>query len=89
MTITTCGYGDMFPVHPLARSLAGLEASFGQLFPVIFMSRLVALHLAHNGDRGTSAVARIRTCEMFSAQDSEAAGKVPIPSDNANIARGR
>jgi len=46
-TITTAGYGDIVPVNPLARSLANLEAVFGQLFPATFLARLVALHLAH------------------------------------------
>jgi hypothetical protein len=46
-TITTTGYGDLVPVHPLARSLANVEALFGQLFPATFLARLVALHLAH------------------------------------------
>jgi hypothetical protein len=46
-TITTTGYGDFVPVHPLARSLANLEALFGQLFPATFLARLVALHLVH------------------------------------------
>jgi hypothetical protein len=49
-TITTAGYGDLVPVHPLARSLANLEAVFGQLFPATMLARLVALHLAH-GER--------------------------------------
>jgi voltage-gated potassium channel Kch len=48
-TITTVGYGDFLPVDPLARSLANLEAVFGQLFPATFLARLVALHLAHTG----------------------------------------
>ena len=50
-TITTTGYGDIVPVHPLARSLANLEAVFGQLFPATLLTRLVTLHLAaeHNG----------------------------------------
>jgi hypothetical protein len=48
-TITTAGYGDIVPVDPLARSLANLEAVFGQLFPATFLARLVALHLAHGG----------------------------------------
>jgi voltage-gated potassium channel Kch len=48
-TITTTGYGDMMPVHPLARSLANLEALFGQLFPATILARVVALHLAHSG----------------------------------------
>jgi hypothetical protein len=47
-TITTVGFGDLVPVHPLARSLASFEAVFGQLFPATFLARLVALHLAHS-----------------------------------------
>jgi hypothetical protein len=50
-TITSTGYGDLVPVHPLARSLANLEAMFGQLFPAILVSRLVTLHIAHRGWR--------------------------------------
>lgn len=46
-TITTTGYGDLVPVHPLARSLATLEAAFGQLFPATLLARLVSLHVAH------------------------------------------
>ena len=46
-TITTLGYGDITPLHPLARSLAMLEAVFGQLFPATLLARMVALHLAH------------------------------------------
>jgi hypothetical protein len=45
-TITTTGYGDIVPIHPLARSLANLEAVFGQLFPATLLTRLVTLHLA-------------------------------------------
>lgn len=44
-TITTTGYGDVFPVHWLARSLANLEAVFGQLFPATLLTRLIALEL--------------------------------------------
>jgi hypothetical protein len=51
-TITTCGYGDLVPVNPVARSLANLEAVFGQLYPATFVARLVALHLAHNDGLG-------------------------------------
>jgi Ion channel len=48
-TVTTTGYGDLVPVHHLARTLANLEAVFGQLFPATFVARLVALRLAHDG----------------------------------------
>lgn len=43
-TLTSTGYGDIVPVHPLARSLANAEAVVGQLFLAIFMARLVSLH---------------------------------------------
>ena len=47
-TITTAGFGDIVPVHPIARSIASLEAMFGQLFPAIVLSRLVSLNLVHS-----------------------------------------
>ena len=52
-TITTTGFGDLEPVHPIARSLANLESVFGQLFPATLLARLVGLHLVH-GQRGES-----------------------------------
>jgi hypothetical protein len=42
--LTTSGFGDIVPVHPFIRSLANLEAVIGQLFPAIFLGRLVTLH---------------------------------------------
>jgi hypothetical protein len=50
VTITTTGYGDIVPLHPIARSLANLESVFGHLFPATLLARLVALHLAHGDD---------------------------------------
>ena len=47
VTLTTTGYGDIFPVHPIARSLCNLEAIFGQLYPATLVARLVTLQLAH------------------------------------------
>jgi hypothetical protein len=46
-TMTTNGYGDVLPVHPLARSLCNLEAIFGQLYPATVLARLMTLELAH------------------------------------------
>jgi hypothetical protein len=48
-TLTTVGYGDVTPVHPVARSLAMLEALIGQLFPAILITRLVGLSLQRRG----------------------------------------
>jgi voltage-gated potassium channel Kch len=42
MTMTTAGYGDMVPVHPVARTLASLEAIVGVMFPVVYLSRFVS-----------------------------------------------
>jgi Ion channel len=46
VTLTTMGYGDITPVHPVARSLAAAEALTGQLYIAILISRLVALEIA-------------------------------------------
>jgi voltage-gated potassium channel Kch len=45
VTLTSTGYGDIVPVHPLARSTANLEALVGQLFPATILARLVTLEL--------------------------------------------
>lgn len=48
-TLTTLGYGDIAPLHPLARSLATLEAAIGALYPATLLARLVSLEIAHRG----------------------------------------
>ena len=45
VTLTSTGYGDIVPLHPVARSLAALEAVIGQLFPATLLARLVSLEL--------------------------------------------
>ena len=45
VTLTTVGYGDILPVNEFARSLANAEALIGQLFPAIFIARLVSLEV--------------------------------------------
>lgn len=42
--LTTLGVGDILPVHPMARSLATLEALVGQLYPAVLLARLVTLY---------------------------------------------
>jgi hypothetical protein len=44
-TLTSTGYGDVLPFHPLARSLSNLEAVIGQLFPATLLARIVALEM--------------------------------------------
>lgn len=43
-TLTTVGFGDILPVHPVARSMATLEALAGQLYPAVLLARLVTLY---------------------------------------------
>jgi hypothetical protein len=46
VTLTTVGYGDVLPVHPVARSLAVLEAVTGPLYLAILIARLVSVAVA-------------------------------------------
>ena len=45
VTLTSTGYGDIIPVHPLARSLCNIESIIGQLYPATILARLVTLGL--------------------------------------------
>jgi hypothetical protein len=55
VTLTTTGYGDVMPVHPMARSLAILEAVVGSLYVAILIARLVSVVAAPGGRRGADA----------------------------------
>jgi len=43
-TLTTVGYGDITPTASAAMGLANLESVVGQLYPAIFVARLVSLY---------------------------------------------
>jgi hypothetical protein len=51
VTLTTLGYGDIYPVKDAARILAMLEATLGQLYLVILVARLVGLYTAVEMER--------------------------------------
>jgi hypothetical protein len=44
-TLTSVGYGDAYPVHRIARSLATAEALVGQLYPSVLIATLVGMSL--------------------------------------------
>lgn len=50
-TLTTLGYGDVYPVNTIAMVLANLEAIAGQMFLAIFVARMVGLHVIHHASR--------------------------------------
>ena len=55
ITMCTVGYGEITPVHAMARSLAMVEALIGQLFPAILIARLVSLEIATRSDPGVGS----------------------------------
>jgi Ion channel len=45
VTLTSTGYGDIVPIHPLARSLCNIESVIGQVYPATLLARIVTLEL--------------------------------------------
>jgi hypothetical protein len=50
ISLTSVGFGDMAPVHPVARSLVMLEAIVGQIYTTVILAWMVSL--AVRSDRG-------------------------------------
>jgi hypothetical protein len=46
VVLTSVGFGDITPVHPVARSLVMLEAMLGQIYMVVVLGWLVSLQIA-------------------------------------------
>ncbi|MFA5159049.1 MAG: potassium channel family protein [Candidatus Omnitrophota bacterium] len=44
ITITTCGYGDIYPISAIAKRLCSIEACTGSLYLAIFVGRLFAVY---------------------------------------------
>ena len=45
VTLTSTGFGDVTPFHPIVRTLSNVEAIIGQLFPATLLARLITLEL--------------------------------------------
>jgi hypothetical protein len=52
VTLTTLGYGDISPNFGLARSVAPMEAVFGQLYMAALVARLVGIWTAAQATEG-------------------------------------
>ncbi len=50
--LTTLGFGDIVPTHPISRNLATLEALTGQLYLALIVARLVSLAITKSRDQG-------------------------------------
>jgi hypothetical protein len=48
VTLTTIGYGDILALNRFARILVMAEGLTGQLFPAVFIAKLVALQIEHS-----------------------------------------
>jgi hypothetical protein len=55
VTLTTLGYGDIYPTRDVSRILAMLEATLGQLYLVILVARLVGLYTSQESERRRTA----------------------------------
>ena len=49
VTLTSTGFGDIVPVHPIARSLCNIESVIGQIYPATLLARLVTLEMRQPG----------------------------------------
>ncbi len=52
ITMATLGYGDIVPVHPMARMFAMGEALIGLLYPATLLARLVSLEIIYRNESG-------------------------------------
>ena len=86
-TLTSTGYGDLLPAHPLARSLSNMEAVIGQLFPATLLTRIVTMELQARRSVGDRTQKINDTVERQSAPGSQApwqaddVGKLSLAAD--------
>ena len=52
VTLTTLGYGDMAPKHPVSAMLTYMEALVGQMYVALTVARIVGIYVAQAAQRG-------------------------------------
>jgi hypothetical protein len=73
VTLTSTGYGDVTPVHPLVRTLANVEAIIGQLYPATLLARLITLELRRHRRQPTRSKRRSGGAIADEGHDSDQA----------------
>lgn len=58
-TLTTVGFGDLYPASPAARSLTILEAVAGQIYLVVMVAALVSMFAATRSQREAAVLAEL------------------------------
>jgi hypothetical protein len=61
VTLTTLGFGDVTPTHPLTQSLVTTEALIGQIYLVVLVARLVAMRNEDEHHRDMRSPTNTRT----------------------------
>ncbi|MGW8229005.1 MAG: potassium channel family protein, partial [Gammaproteobacteria bacterium] len=51
VTLSTLGYGDITPITPIARTLAYIEALFGQFYIAILVASFVGMHISRGSKK--------------------------------------
>ena len=69
VTLTSTGYGDIVPVHPIARTLCIVETVIGQLYPATLLARIVTFEMRRAATENATPVggAVRRWCRRFYA----------------------
>ena len=50
-TLTTTGYGDALPTHPITKMLASIEGMTGSIYLAIMVARLVGMHVTQGREK--------------------------------------
>ena len=71
VTLTSLGLGDIAPVSETARALTVVEALMGQIYLVVLIARLVALHIARRQSESAAVEAEQLRAEVRRLLDRE------------------
>jgi hypothetical protein len=74
VTLTTLGFGDISPLSEGARALTVIEALIGQVYLVVLIARLVAMHIARRQSEAAEIEAEQLRAEIRDLFERERAG---------------